>query len=74
MRTLRNTTLGNVLDLCAIALPNGRDAKNLPTSILLSAPRNDDERLLGYALEVERMIRDASGPAGSARTQQGEEA
>ena len=47
LRTLRNTTMGNVLDLCAIALPNGRDAKNLPTSILFSAPRNADERLPG---------------------------
>jgi aspartyl-tRNA(Asn)/glutamyl-tRNA(Gln) amidotransferase subunit A len=63
MRTLRNTTLGNVLDLCAIALPNGRDRKNLPTSILFSAPRNDDERLLGYALEIERVIGEAKGAA-----------
>src|SRR4029453_3885195 len=37
LRTLRNTTMGNVLDLCHIAVPNGRDAKKLPTSILFSA-------------------------------------
>jgi aspartyl-tRNA(Asn)/glutamyl-tRNA(Gln) amidotransferase subunit A len=58
LRTLRNTTMGNVLDLCAIALPNGRDRKGLPTSILLSAPRDDDERLLGYALAVEGVMRE----------------
>jgi aspartyl-tRNA(Asn)/glutamyl-tRNA(Gln) amidotransferase subunit A len=50
--------MGNVLDLCAIALPNGHDGKKLPTSILLSAPRNDDERLLGFALAVEGITRE----------------
>ena len=57
---LRNTTLGNILDLCGVALPNGRDANGMPTSILFSAARGDDDRLLGYALEIERVIR-ASG-------------
>jgi aspartyl-tRNA(Asn)/glutamyl-tRNA(Gln) amidotransferase subunit A len=56
MRALRNTTAGNVLDLCAVALPNGRDGKGLPTSILCSAARGDDERLLGYALALERVV------------------
>jgi aspartyl-tRNA(Asn)/glutamyl-tRNA(Gln) amidotransferase subunit A len=56
MRALRNTTAGNVLDLCAVALPNGRDGKGLPTSILFSAARGDDERLLGYALALERVV------------------
>ena len=27
LRALRNTALGNILDLCAVALPNGRDGK-----------------------------------------------
>src|SRR5262249_10936561 len=63
LRTLRNTTMGNALDLCAVALPSGRDGKNLPTSILFSAPRNDDERLLGFALAIEQVIHEVSGPA-----------
>ena len=29
--------LGNMLDLCGVAMPNGRDAGNMPTSILVSA-------------------------------------
>jgi len=58
MRTLRNTTMGNVLDLCAVALPNGRDGKGLPTSILFSAPHNHDEQLLGYALAIGSVIRE----------------
>lgn len=57
MRTLRNTTMGNVLDLCGVALPNGRDGKGLPTSILFSAPHNEDERLLGDALAIEGVTR-----------------
>lgn len=54
--TLRNTMLGNVLDLCGVAMPNGRDARGLPTSVLVSAAHADDERLLGAALEIERII------------------
>ena len=60
LRALRNTMLGNILDLCGVALPNGRDRKNMPTSILISAGHGDDDRLLGYALEVERVLRAAA--------------
>ena len=60
LRALRNTMLGNILDLCGVALPNGRDPKNMPTSILVSAGHGDDDRLLGYALEVERVVRAAA--------------
>jgi aspartyl-tRNA(Asn)/glutamyl-tRNA(Gln) amidotransferase subunit A len=54
--TLRNTMPGNILDLCGIALPNGHDAAGLPTSTLISSTKDDDERLLGVAIEVERVI------------------
>jgi aspartyl-tRNA(Asn)/glutamyl-tRNA(Gln) amidotransferase subunit A len=60
LRALRNTMLGNILDLCGVALPNGLDPKNMPTSILISAGHGDDDRLLGYALEVERVLRAAA--------------
>jgi aspartyl-tRNA(Asn)/glutamyl-tRNA(Gln) amidotransferase subunit A len=61
LRALRNTMLGNVLDLCGVALPNGRDANNLPTSFLVQAGHGEDERLLGHALEIERILLDAAG-------------
>jgi aspartyl-tRNA(Asn)/glutamyl-tRNA(Gln) amidotransferase subunit A len=61
LRALRNTMLGNILDLCGVALPNGRDGNNMPTSLLVSAGHGDDERLLGYALEIERIVWDAAG-------------
>ncbi len=53
--------LGNILGLCALALPNGRDARGLPTSFLISAMGGDDDRLLGDGLAVERIINEASG-------------
>jgi aspartyl-tRNA(Asn)/glutamyl-tRNA(Gln) amidotransferase subunit A len=65
LTALSNTALGNILDLCAVALPNGRDAGGLPTSFLLSAANGADDALLGYALEVERVIRDSSGVASA---------
>jgi aspartyl-tRNA(Asn)/glutamyl-tRNA(Gln) amidotransferase subunit A len=57
--TLRNTMPGNVLDLCCVAMPNGRDAAGMPTSLLVSACHGEDERLLGAAIEIERVIGEA---------------
>ena len=47
--TLRNTMIGSYLDLPGIALPTGTNRDGLPTSLLLSAPTGDDERLLAWA-------------------------
>ncbi len=53
LKTLRNTMLGNFLATCGLALPSGRDAKGLPTSILFSAPWGADEMLLSKGLAIE---------------------
>ena len=37
------------------------DANNLPTSFLVQAGHGKDERLLGHALEIDRVVRDAAG-------------
>lgn len=60
LRGLRNTMLGNILDTCGVAIPSGRDGNNMPTSILFSAPNGEDDRLLGAALAVEPIIRNAA--------------
>lgn len=60
LRALRNTMFGNILDLCGVAMPNGRDANGMPTSFLVQAGRGEDERLLGHALEIERIVREAA--------------
>jgi len=56
LRALRNTMPGNILDLCAVALPNGWDRAGMPTSILVSAAHGEDEKLLAASLEIERVI------------------
>ena len=63
LKVLRNTMLGNFLGLCGLAIPNGRDSKGLPTSILFSASHGRDDFLLGHGLEVERVLRDSFVPA-----------
>lgn len=55
--TLRNTAIGNFLNLPGVAIPNGTGAAGMPTSFLLSAPANNDDRLLGAALALETTIR-----------------
>ena len=55
--TLRNTAIGNFLNLPGIAIPNGTGEADMPTSFLLSAPGGEDNRLLGAALALEGLIR-----------------
>ena len=56
LRMLRNTMAGNILKTCGLALPNGHDENDLPTSILISGVAGDDDRLLGHGLEIERLL------------------
>lgn len=56
LKTLRNTMIGNFLDLPGLAMPNGTDGAGMPTSFLLSAVSGDDERLLGFGLSVEAAL------------------
>ncbi len=53
---LRNTALGNFLDWCGVALPNGIDKNQMPTSILMSMPGGRENDLLAAALAVERLL------------------
>ena len=50
---LRNTTIGNFFDLCAVSLPIPRDG-NLPCGLMLLARNGHDRRLLRIAAAVER--------------------
>ncbi len=60
--TLRNTTPANALDMCGVAMPNGRDANDLPTSFLVSAPWGKDDELLGAALAMEPVVGEGFAP------------
>jgi len=57
LKTLRNTLIGNFLNLPGLAIPNGRDAGGMPTSFLLAATGGEDDRLLGAGLGAEHIIR-----------------
>lgn len=53
---LRNPGFGNFLDWCGVALPNGMDENQLPTSILLSMPGGRESDILAAALTVEELL------------------
>jgi len=57
LKTLRNTAIGNFLNLPGVAMPNGFGSGGMPTSFLLSATGGDDTPLLGAALTTEALIR-----------------
>lgn len=52
---LRNTTIGNFFDLCAVSLPIPR-AGNLPCGLMLLARNGHDRRLLRIAAAAERVF------------------
>ncbi len=53
---LRNTRLGNFLDLCALTLPCGDDGTGLPVGLMLMAPPFEENRLLRLAAAAEAAI------------------
>jgi len=55
LKTLRNTMVGNFLDLPGVALPMASPSP-LPVSFLVSANAGEDERALSAALAMERLI------------------
>ena len=53
---LRNTSFGNFLDWCGIALPNGTDQNQMPTSLLLSMSGGHESELFTAALSIEKLL------------------
>ena len=64
MGALRNTSIANLLGLCAITLPVGRDCLGLPVGLQLMAAGDDDARLVALALAVERVLGTAGARIG----------
>lgn len=54
--TLRPTCAINLLELCAITLPVGRDDSGMPVGLQIVGRRGEDEGLLGVALAIERAL------------------
>jgi aspartyl-tRNA(Asn)/glutamyl-tRNA(Gln) amidotransferase subunit A len=44
------------LDMPGVALPTGADDAGVPTSLLVSLPARDDERLLALAASLESSL------------------
>ena len=63
MGALRNATLGNVLDVCAVTLPCGDDGGGLPVGLMLFARRFTEPALLRLAAAVESALADTPKPA-----------
>lgn len=53
LKTLRNTMMGNFLNLPGLAMPNGFDGGGMPTSFLLSGLAGQDDLVLGYGTSVQ---------------------
>ena len=54
--SLRNTSIANLLQYCAISIPVGLDAAGMPVGLQLMAPYNADQRLLAAATAIEKVI------------------
>ena len=64
IKTLRNTMLGNFLNLPGFAIPSGANAIGLPTSFLISAPAGSESELFAASLAVESLT---DGPLTACR-------
>lgn len=56
LMALRNTSVVNLLGLCAVSMPAGRDALGLPVGLQLIARGGDDARVVGLAAACERIL------------------
>jgi aspartyl-tRNA(Asn)/glutamyl-tRNA(Gln) amidotransferase subunit A len=56
LKTIGNTLLGNMLNACGLAVPNGLGQAGMPTSLLLNAAPGQEPRLLRAGLALESAI------------------
>jgi aspartyl-tRNA(Asn)/glutamyl-tRNA(Gln) amidotransferase subunit A len=67
---LRNPTVVNLFDGCAISLPIGGDFDGPPVGLTLAAPGREDARLLAAAAAVEPLVRSIAPPRSASRPHQ----
>ncbi|PAU79422.1 amidase [Halomonas salipaludis] len=56
MKALRNTVMANFMGLCALTLPVGRDAANMPVGLQVMAGPWQDARLLAIGQAIEARL------------------
>jgi aspartyl-tRNA(Asn)/glutamyl-tRNA(Gln) amidotransferase subunit A len=57
LKTIRNTSMGNLLNLCGLSLPNGLGAARMPTAILFNAISGAEPALLARAEALATIVR-----------------
>ncbi|ALM52707.1 amidase [Halomonas huangheensis] len=59
MAALKNTMIANFMGLCALTLPVGRDAANMPVGLQLLARPMQEPRLLAIGISIEQQLGDS---------------
>lgn len=54
--TLRNTSIANLLDLCALSMPVGADSLGLPVGLQLMCANRQERRLLSIGRAIEKQL------------------
>ena len=66
MSALRNTSVVNLLNLCAITIPAGLDSNGFPVGLQFIGRKGEDKKLLAATLAAERTLGSASEQIGKA--------
>lgn len=56
-KTIRNTLWANMMNMCALAIPNGTGEADMPTSIAFNAPAGKEDYLLDIGMTLDKFIR-----------------
>jgi len=56
MLALRNTSVVSYLKLCALTVPVGLDREGMPVGMMLVARPGHDDRLVAFAMAIERLV------------------
>ncbi|WP_417330171.1 amidase [Halomonas cupida] len=64
MTALKNTMIANFMGLCALTLPVGRDAENMPVGLQVMAGPMQESRLLAMGISIEHLLGNGSAILG----------
>ena len=56
MQVLRNPSIANLMHLCAVSLPVGKDSLGIPVGLQITAGANQEEKLLALSLQCEQVL------------------
>lgn len=56
MKVLRNPSIANLMRLCAVSLPVGKDALGIPVGLQITAAACQEEKLLALSLQCEKVL------------------